>query len=137
MLLLLLMGCGINQPVSVEPPKAAVKAGDTEIPVVPGSFCWLARGVGKCVDTVSPPELVKNQRPVTVKPGSTLQISFSQNPVAKSMGANQWIGGRPSPVPVVEENMIILPAEKGEYIYDIFARWEQGSASYAFVVSVE
>ena len=140
LLLLLLTGCGFfQQPdfVAVEPPKAAVIVGDTEIPIVPGSFCWSARGVGKCVDTVSPPELVKNQRPITVKPGSSLEISFTQSPVSKSLGANQWIGGQPSPVPVVEENKIVLPVEKGEYIYDIFAQWEQGSASYAFVVSVE
>jgi len=37
----------------------------------------------------------------------------------------------------INDNQLIAPKEKGVYVYDIYARWDKGDASFVFCIEVE
>ena len=37
----------------------------------------------------------------------------------------------------LNENVLLVPKEKGVYIYSVSANWEKGSSSYVFVIEVK
>lgn len=36
----------------------------------------------------------------------------------------------------ISDNIVLLPKEKGIYVYNVYARWDKGSSSYAFIIEV-
>lgn len=131
---LLLTGCSTKLPT---PPTPALTVDGKNVPVVRGSYSWYKYGRGINVDTVSPPELVKQLEPVPVAPGARLTIDFTYKPRTGSLLVNKWVGGQPVSQDLEQGNVIVLPKQKGKYVYDFFAEWKEGSASYAFIVEVK
>lgn len=123
---------------SSEPPSPTITVGDNNISSAQGSYCWRGLLNAKCVDMVSPPEIVKyaGLKPVVVSPETQLKIKFRNKPKKNTLGANKWVSDEETEVVQLNGNVLTLPKEKGVYVYDIFARWGKGSSSYVFVIEV-
>jgi hypothetical protein len=123
---------------SIKPPSPIITVGEKKVEVVQGSYCWEGLINSVCADTVSPPELIKHQglTPLVISPESKIKIEFKTEPNKNSMGANQWLqNGETENVPL-NDNIITTPNKEGVYVYDVFARWDKGDSSYAFVIEV-
>lgn len=120
------------------PPALTVLAGAAVVPVLQGSYCWKEGNRGVCGDTPAPPELVQYMGtvPAVVTAGAPVQLRFARPPEPGSLGANHWVNGQPQPVPLDAGGRLPAPAAPGVYVYDVSARWPQGSASYVFVIEV-
>lgn len=135
-IILLYVGKGI---ASIEPPLPSVTVDGKSVPVLRGSYCWSGPTSGRCVDMISPPELIKHhgKSPVKVSPGATVVIEFGEKPFVGSEHANLWRDNGPTATVELDGNKLAAPMEKGVYVYDISARWEAGSASFVFGIEVE
>jgi hypothetical protein len=143
-ILVILVGLGIGGYLflgqsSSEPPTPTITAGNNKIAVAQGSYCWNGLYSGKCVDMAAPPEIIKikDLKPVVVSPENQLKIKFTNEPNKNTLGANRWISNDDSETVQIKNNVITAPKEKGIYVYDIFARWKNGSSSYVFVIEVQ
>jgi hypothetical protein len=121
---------------NTKPPTPTITTGDKKIPTTQGTYCWKGILSGKCVDMIAPPDLVKN-KPIVVAPGAELQIDFKKEPIKGSLTATIWKNNDDHEKAKLDGNVLIVPEEKGVYVYDVFARWKRGSSSYAFVVKVQ
>lgn len=92
-----------------------------------------------CADMPSPPELIKNQdvKPVVVSPYSQLKIDFKEEPTEDTMIVSRWISNEVSKNVLLNDNVILVPKEKGVYVYGVSAGWEKGSSGYAFTIEVQ
>lgn len=124
---------------SAKPPAPTITVGDNKVTAAQGSYCWDGFFNSICADTSSPPEMIKNQKlkPVIVSPGSELKIEFKSEPKENTMEVNIWLSNEEIENVPLSENVILLPKENGVYIYDVSAKWEKGSSSYAFVIEVQ
>ncbi|KUO50272.1 MAG: hypothetical protein APF76_11210 [Desulfitibacter sp. BRH_c19] len=122
-----------------EPPSPTITVGGKNIASAQGSYCWRGLLNGKCVDMVSPPEIIRESglKPIIVSPEAQLKIEFRNKPKENSLGVNIWVSDQETEVVPLNGNVLIVPKEKGVYVYDIFAGWEKGSSSYAFVIEVQ
>jgi hypothetical protein len=136
-----LSGCGTKgqvKPADTEkPPKPTIIVDGQMIPVIQGSYCWSGDGVSRCEDKISPPELVKKQTPIIVPPDSKLEVKFDVKPKDGSLGANLWVNGKPTKVQLIGSNKMIIPKERGIYVYDVYANWDKGESSYAFILEIK
>lgn len=124
---------------STKPPVPVITIGQQQLEVARGSYCWSSFLTSECVDTISPPELLEHEgiSPTVVSPASEIQITFKREPKKESVGVNVWLDGGDAESVALTNNTFIAPKEKGIYIYDVFARWDKGDASYAFVIEVQ
>ncbi|OEF99895.1 hypothetical protein BHF71_07225 [Vulcanibacillus modesticaldus] len=124
--------------LSSEPPIPTITVGDKEVTTVQGSYCWSGLLKAKCVDMISPPEIIKHAglRPVVVSPEAQLTIEFKNEPKKNTLGANRWINNEETEVVQLNDNVLTVPKENGVYVYNIFASWEKGNSSYVFVIEV-
>ncbi|MGP7817679.1 hypothetical protein [Niallia sp. 01092] len=124
---------------STKPPSPIITVGDKKVEVAQGSYCWDGLFNSVCADTSSPPEIIKHQelKPVVVSPQSQLKIEFENKPKENTLGVNRWLTNEKTENVPLSDNVILLPKEKGVYLYDVSARWEKGSSSYAFVIEVQ
>ena len=116
-------------------PDLTVTADGQHIAVIRGSSCWpqmLQRAL--CVDSAPTPELLKGEVPEIVPPGAHVRMTFGRSPA--SLAAWRWVSGAPIQQEVAHGHTIILPLAPGVYLYSVSARWDEGDASYAFVVAV-
>jgi hypothetical protein len=74
---------------------------------------------------------------LVVTPESQLKIEFKNKPYKNTMEANKWMTNEDAEAVKINNNSLSAPKEKGVYVYDISARWKQGSASYVFVIKVQ
>jgi len=124
---------------NVKPPTPSITVEEKKVESVQGSYCWEALLRGVCADMISPPELIEFQelKPVVVSPQSRLKIEFKKEPKENTLIVNRWLtNGEIENVPI-SDNVVLLPNEKGIYVYDVSARWDNGSSSYAFVIEVK
>ncbi|SDJ12850.1 hypothetical protein [Salimicrobium halophilum] len=119
-----------------EPPELTVHIGKQELSPTLGSYDWRVDqgdGTGTQVqaDSMPPPELVKNNKPLKTSRDVNIELEFENQP--ESYKVKIWN----------VENEVINTSEninlsgKGEIIYEIFADWKQGTASYAFKLYIE
>ncbi|MFS0687990.1 hypothetical protein AB1K89_01910 [Sporosarcina sp. 179-K 8C2 HS] len=103
-----------------------------------GSYCWDGLFQSSCAGTISPPMLIEHHeiKPVIVSPESDVKIEFEKEPNANTLGVNRWFNDIEVEGVSLRNNVLIVPKEKGVYIYDVHARWKKGSSSYAFVIEV-
>lgn len=124
---------------SVKPPSPTITVEDTKIEVAQGSYCWDGILNSVCADMTSPPEIIKHHelKPVVVLPESELKIEFKSKPQENTINVNKWLTNEKTEDVQIKDNMVILPKDKGIYVYDVSARWEKGDSSYAFVIEVK
>lgn len=141
LLVLIVLGLGIYFVVGLfnaKPPSPTITVGEKKIEVAQGSYCWDGLINAVCADTSSPPEIIKHQelKPVVVSPESKIKIEFKTEPNKDSIGVNQWLNNEKTEDVPLNDNILTAPKEEGVYVYDVFARWEKGDSSYAFVIEV-
>ena len=127
----------ISGQLSATPPSPIVKADGKKIETARGSYCWETKWNAVCADSVAPPEIIAHDQmlPVAVAPEAKITIAFKDKPTES--GVNVWTTEKDATtVPLINE-AFIAPKEQGIYIYDVYAHWEKGSASYAFVIKVK
>ncbi len=123
---------------SSSPPTPTVTAGDTKIPTTQGSYCWNGLFSAQCVDKVytSPIDMAKEHKPTVVSPSEEIKIDFKKEPLAETMKVEQWIDEKYEKLEV-KNNSIVIPKEKGVYVYYVLANWKEGDGNYAFSVEVK
>lgn len=138
-ILVTVIGLGKNWIVS-EPTLPSITVNGKSVDVFHGSYCWRSLLGGKCVDMASPPDIIKDHgsAPNKIPSEAILTIKYKNKPQSGSMGANNlWISEDQLEEVHMNDNQLIAPKEKGVYVYDVHARWEEGSASFVFSVEVE
>lgn len=137
-LVLVVLVFGINFVFNLKPPKPTITIENNTVEVAQGSYCW--RGfITQCVDMISPPDIFKHHelKPVVVSPGAELKIEFNRKPLENTLDASIWFSNDEIENAPLNDNVLLVPKEKGVYIYSVSAHWEKGSSSYAFVIEVK
>ncbi|MCZ8518534.1 MULTISPECIES: hypothetical protein [Paenibacillus] len=124
-----------------QPPLPDVMAGEQEIPVIRGSYCWSALRGTECVDIDSPTERMSDNGYVTMTAPARakVRIRFWNRPSSTvlSVSPGKYGPGR-AEVPGYEDFTFALPDAAGIYLYDLHAVWGEGNSSeYHFAVEVQ
>ena len=130
---------GINFVFNLKPPKPTITIENNTVEVAQGSYCWRGLINAQCVDMISPPDIIKHHglKPVVVSPGAELKIEFNRKPQENTLAASIWFNNDEVENVSLNDNVLLVPKEKGIYIYSVSAHWEKGSSSYAFVIEVK
>ncbi len=109
------------------------------VPTAQGTYCWEGFLNSKCVDMISPPDIIihHDMKPVVVSPEAAIKIDFKKEPNKDSVGVNRWVSNSETKAAELKGNTLVAPKEKGVYVYDTFARWEKGDSSAVFVIEVK
>lgn len=75
-------------------------------------------------------------RPLSVKPGATLTVTFPQAPLEETLRVTQWIGTEQIEQLLENGNEWKAPEVPGWYMFDVRGEWDQGDAGHAFVIEV-
>ena len=76
--------------------------------------------------------LAKSLIPIIVKPKSVLDLKFSRKP--SEITVVQWNGT--SKIYHNDFDKVIVPKEKGIYIFEVWGHWKQGEVFYIFKLKV-
>lgn len=133
---LLSMGCNRNKEVSV--PDLKVSTNGSEILVSRGGYKWtnntnLFKKETVVADSASPTQIANTMSGNKVNPQSELSLNFSQKP--DSVKVIPFGELKDNKFTYTNEK-IIVPKEKGTYIYEIVGNWSQGDVSYIVKVIV-
>lgn len=120
------------------PPKPVVLSEGKKVPTVQGTYCWQNLLSNECVDKISPPEIITNNKitPFSVSPQSEIKINFKKQSI-DGIEVEKWLRSNEVEQVKVNGNVFSVPKEKGTYIYSIFARWGKGNGSYIFTIEVK
>lgn len=103
-----------------------------------GGYQW-ERKKGSQVEIVTTDHASINQmaekiEPIRVDAMEVLSIRFEDEPNYELHLWNET--GREQEISV-ENNQFTAPVEKGIYVYEVFATWENGERSFAFVLEIQ
>ncbi len=122
------------------PPELTATVEGQRIPVVLGSHCWpkdpaqAPPAANACVEKANAPDLMAKQAPTIVQPNAEVELSFEDRP--RQLAVAQWVRGKPTWLPPLNANRVVVPPTPGAYLYELHGTWEQGDASYIFAVQV-
>lgn len=120
----------------LQPPPISVKIDGQPIWTVRGSSCWQVDGEDRCVDKLSPAEQLASSPAVTRAWGAQISISFATAPTEMAVYLVQ--NGDSEPVTLAPDGTFPLTPEKpDDYLYEVEAKWPEGSGTYGFKVEVE
>ena len=134
--IVLFVGCNKNKDIPV--PDLKVSADSSEIFVERGSYQW-TNNVGFYnketvnADSASPEQIADTMEGNKVKSQSELILNFSEKPSNVKVVA--WGEFKDNKYTSTNEK-IIVPKEKGTYIYEVLGEWTQGYVSYTIKVLV-
>lgn len=115
-----------------KPPSLTVYVGEEPLSPTLGTYSWIDEtGSGIEADSVAPPELVKNNNPMSVTVDTNIELEFDEQPASYTVRIWEEDHNIKS-----ESNKVVL-SDKGRVIYEVLAHWEQGVASYAFALNIE
>ncbi len=125
--------------VLFNPPTLKVSYQDKSIDAKRGTYSWHIENddgtrTGIEADAVAPPELVKNETPLSAPPKASLTLSFSDTP--SDVTVDIWKDNEPIKQSLVG-GKIVVPELNGTVVYEVTGKWEQGTVYYAFSVEVE
>lgn len=134
--LLLFVGCNSNRKTNI--PDLKVSVDGAEILVFRGGYEWTNNvGFSKketvTADSASPEQIADTMSGNKVKPKSELLLSFSEKP--KNVEIIAWGESKENKY-TYDNDKLIVPQEKGTYIYEVFGEWTQGHVSYTIKVIV-
>lgn len=120
----------------VEPPPVLVLIDGKPVTTVRGSSCWSSGTETLCTDRRSPAEQLAG-RPLSPvrKAGAKVEVYFAQAP--ESMAVFLRTGSGREPASRASDGSILLPERPATYVYEVDAKWPQGSGSYGFAVQVK
>ena len=136
---LIMIGIFIFDPFRSEPPTPNVTIGDVDIPTTQGSYCWEGLLSAQCVDKAytSLYDMASTHKPTVVSPNEKIKIEFKKKPIAGTMKVEQWVDEDNIQKVEVKNGSIVVPKEKGVYVYSVVSDWKQGDGNYAFSVEVK
>lgn len=118
------------------PPGLRIQVGDETLEPVLGTYSWSVENedgtfTGIEADSAAPPALVRTLDPVPVTSDTEVTLDFEVEPDRYTVRI--WDEDNT----VLSESTDIDLSGEGEVIYEIWARWPQGTASYAFSLIIE
>ena len=129
-----------NKDVSLsEPPELTITIDNQSITALLGTYSWYIHNKdgtieGMEADAFAPPELVKHQNEtLTVEPKSSIVLNFENKPDAYRVDI--WEGNNQI-TQQVNDKIVIAPEQNGLVVYEVYARWKEGTAFYAFAINV-
>jgi hypothetical protein len=119
-----------------EPPELIIHADGEMFSAVMGTYSWTIDnedGTQTSVeaDSAAPPELVRMDDPIHVTADTTITLDFEEEP--DSYIVRIWDEANS----ILSESDEIDLSGEGEVIYEVVAHWPQGTASYAFSLSID
>lgn len=130
--LLLFVSCNSNRRTNL--PDLKVSVDDAEILVSRGRYKWTFSNKESVIaDSDSPEQIAENMNGNKVKPQSELILSFSEKP--KNVEIIAWGESKENKY-TYDNDKLIVPQEKGTYIYEVSGEWTQGQVSYTIKVVV-
>ncbi|MFD2043308.1 lipoprotein [Ornithinibacillus salinisoli] len=124
-----LTGCQSSDIGDLKPPEPTITVDNQEISYTMGTYSWSENGKAVNADSASPPELVEEVNEVSS--GETISIDFDYEPTSIEIGI--WANNG-ADFKGLDSNQIVLPNEKGEFIYVIHASWAEGDGIYALSI---
>jgi hypothetical protein len=86
------------------------------------------------VEYASPNEMARKMDAIPLKRGQEVKIEIEKNP---KIAIYLWDAyGRREIIDIFNGNQITVPTNPGKYIYEVFAEWSNGKASYTFVIDI-
>ncbi len=79
--------------------------------------------------------MAKEHKQTVVSPNEEIKIDFKKEP--KTIEVEQWIDNENTGNIEVKTNSILAPKEKGKYVYNVLADWNQGDVNYVFSIEVK
>ncbi|WP_226577607.1 hypothetical protein [Halobacillus litoralis] len=129
---------GCSNYANGEPPELTVQVGEESISAVKGTYMWetedLFSNKSVVADAMAPHQIAEDIEIQIVKPGQTAAFTFSDNS-SPEVNAYIWEESRGNELKM-DGNNVVLPSDKGKYIVEVMARWENGESSYTFVIEV-
>jgi len=116
-----------------KPPIPKVTYQSEPIKVLQGSYGWITFTTGVEAEYPIPPELVKNIIPTSVVPQANLKVTFDYKP--NDVDVMLWTEAGPREYNI-DHNTVIMPEDKGIYVFEIRGEWDQGDSIYAFKIKV-
>lgn len=137
----LLFGCTEKPVDQVEfPPEktATAKVNGTEYPMEKGNYQWVRKNGNETeavkTDHASPNQMAVQLTPIPVKPDQKVKLKIEDDPLMKVYLWNETGIEREIKL---EDNQINMPADKGKYIYEVLAEWQNGEISFTFVAEIQ
>ncbi|GIO68540.1 hypothetical protein NYE48_12715 [Paenibacillus sp. FSL M7-1455] len=152
-ILLSLLGCSIQannggkttvrELTGGQPPKASIQIGEQLHETKLGTYCWSSKNTSTCIDAVGPAELLKNKKPVKVRPGAEIKFVMDYEPLPNKIHLEQISEGKNTEI-AVKENTFRAPTQKGTYYFSYGVWWMDekrehvslGDAFYVFALEV-
>ncbi|MBS5938402.1 hypothetical protein E5347_06510 [Clostridium sartagoforme] len=134
--ILLFVGCNRTPKASI--PDLKISTNGSDILVSKGSYEW-SNNVGLFTketinaDSESPEQIAETIDGNEVNPQSELTLDFSEKP--NNVKVIAW-GDSKDTTYTYTDDKIIVPNEKGIYIYEVFGEWNQGYVSYTIKIIV-
>ncbi|PRY78647.1 hypothetical protein [Alkalibacterium olivapovliticus] len=128
-------GTHTDDPIPL-PPELTIQAGDDTIIPVLGSYSWSVENQDGTLNSIEasadgPPELVRMSEPTQVTEDATIEFVFEEEP--RTYSVRIWDEDNT----VISESNDLVLSGTGDVIYEVLAFWEQGTASYAFSLTIE
>ncbi|MBP2079941.1 hypothetical protein [Oceanobacillus polygoni] len=119
------------------PPQLTLTVEEDSFTVAQGGYSWSYENIdGTTVfveaDSMPPGEIVSDKNPIEVDEDTEITLDFEMEPTdykVKIWDANHNV--------LAVYDKINLSEYKGNVIYEVFANWEQGSSSYAFLLYIK
>ncbi|WP_342598203.1 hypothetical protein MHB48_11395 [Psychrobacillus sp. FSL H8-0483] len=110
---------------------------ETEYEMIVGNYKWERKqGLETQVvqtDAASPNQIAENVKAVIIEESPNIKIEIEGNPEISVYIWNE--NGREKEVKV-DKNQLSVPTSKGQYIYEVLAKWSNGEVSYTFVIEI-
>ncbi|WP_417898173.1 hypothetical protein ABN702_18225 [Bacillus haimaensis] len=145
LLLLALAGCGKTGETDaagnkIYPPdeQGYVVIDGEEKKLEKGNYSWeVKKGLTTEVtqtDAASPNQIAENVEAITAPPDTEMSFKLVGDPTFKVYLWNKQ--DREKEIEL-QEGKFRTPTEKGRYIYEVLAEWENGEISYTYVIELE
>jgi len=120
----------------LEPPELIIHADREMFSPIRGTYSWsVDNGDGTYdgleADSAAPPELVRMTEPIQVTEDTTITLDFEEEP--DSYTVRIWDDDKT----ILRSSREVDLSGEGEVIYEVWARWPQGTASYAFLLNIK
>ncbi|GAA4066417.1 hypothetical protein [Amphibacillus indicireducens] len=123
-----------------EPPELIVRSNNHEVLAVLGTYSWSyhnrdGTGTGIEADSGPPPELVTDQENrLNTKLGAEISLDFDHDPLLVEV----YVWNRLAQTrEIAVEGLTFLTDQTGDVVYEIYAKWNRGTAHYAVKIDVE
>lgn len=115
-----------------------VRVNNAQHEMVVGGYKWERKQGSETqavqTDSASPYQIAEDFKAIALEQNQKVTIDIEENP---ELYVYLWTkDGREKEI-TLKDNQITVPASKGQYIYEVLAKWNNGEVSYTFVAEVK